>query len=151
MIWPKKILLPVTRPTLKTCTDLPTLNFLFRIYLNIKRYYRKTFKNFHGKFQNCPSNVRHLRGNENEAIQLTTWQTCQTEKSELNFIIWILSDSFFLVWVLFMPTLTDSRSILMHSLYESIIILPSICFFLSSTDSSTDFWVHGWLFSIQSK
>ena len=39
----------------------------------------------------------------------------------------------------------------MHSLYESIIVLPSIYFFLSSTYLSTGNRVQGWLFSLQSK
>ena len=69
---------------------------------------------------------------------------------------WILSFKYFrkvlfLVCVLFMSSFTGSRSIMMHSLYEYIIDLPCIQFFLSSTDLSTVSWVQVWLFSLQSK
>lgn len=46
-----------------------------------------------------------------------------------------LSDSFVFSSCFVMSTFAGSRSILMQSLYESIIVLPGIQFFLSSTDS----------------
>ena len=70
------------------------------------------------KFQNRPLS---LLGNEKEAIHPTVvWQT---EKSKLNFIIRTV---LFLVCIFLSSTFTGSRSILMHSLYESITVLPSI-------------------------
>ena len=82
-------------------------------------------------------------------------QNNTTEKLYLNILTFInrniISVSTWLIWattqlrVRMNVRFTGSRSMLMYSLYESVIVLLSLSF-ISSTELWTDTWVQDWLF-----
>ena len=112
----KVTLLPFTGPTLKQCLDLPTLNFYFVYYSIQNNTTEKLYLNI-------------LTFINRNIISVSTW------------LIWATTQLRVRMNVRF----TGSRSMLMYSLYESVIVLLSLSF-ISSTELWTDTWVQDWLF-----